>query len=139
IFVARRRLIERGVQDDCDGRNPLPIFRTRSRDNRMHANELHRWGATESVLTEATTHPNLTLARVITQERGQYTVLSAHGEHSAVVAGKLIYNTDDVTALPGVGDWVMIAGDDDLAVIQEILSRSSCIVRKAAGPTQRGQ
>lgn len=105
----------------------------------MHANDLHLWGATESVLTEASTYPNLNLARVITQERGQYTVVSAGSEHSAVVAGKLLYNTNDITALPGVGDWVMIAGDSDLAVIQEILPRTSCIVRKAAGPTQRGQ
>lgn len=105
----------------------------------MCANDLHLWGATERVLTEASSYSNLNLARVITQERGQYTVASAAAEHSAVVAGKLLYNTDDITALPGVGDWVMIAGDSDLAVIQEILSRSSCIVRKAAGPTQRGQ
>ncbi len=105
----------------------------------MPANDLHHWGATESVLTEASENPNLHLARVITQERGQYTVVSAFGEHSAIVAGKLLYNTTDITALPGVGDWVMIAGNSDLAVIQEILSRSSCIVRKAAGPTQHGQ
>ena len=105
----------------------------------MHANDLHLRGATERVLTEASAHPNLNLARVITQERGQYTVVSATSERSAVVAGKLLYNTDDITALPGVGDWVIIAGDDDLAVIQEILPRYSCIVRKAAGPTQRGQ
>lgn len=105
----------------------------------MHANELHLWGATERVLTESSAQPNLHLARVITQARGQYTVVTATSEHSAVVAGKLLYNTDDIAALPGVGDWVMIAGDDDLAVIQEILPRSSCLVRKAAGPTQRGQ
>lgn len=105
----------------------------------MHANDLHLWGATDRVLTEASLYPHLNLARVITQERGQYTVVSNSAEHSAVVAGKLLYNTDDITALPGVGDWVMIAGDADLAVIQEILPRTSCIVRKAAGPTQRGQ
>lgn len=105
----------------------------------MHANDLHLWGATERVLTEASSYPNLILARVITQERGQYTVVSDTAEHSAVVAGKLLFNTEDITALPGVGDWVMIAGDSDLVVIQEILHRSSCIVRKAAGPIPRGQ
>lgn len=105
----------------------------------MHANDLHLWGATDRVLTEASSFSNLNLARVITQERGQYTVVSETSEHSAVVSGKLLYNTEDITALPGVGDWVMIAGDTDLAVIQEILPRSSCLVRKAAGPTQRGQ
>ncbi len=105
----------------------------------MPANTLHNWGATERVLTESSSHPNLNLARVITQERGQYTVVTESGERSAVVSGKLLYNTEDITALPGVGDWVMVAGDDDLCVIQEILSRTSIIVRKAAGPTKQGQ
>lgn len=105
----------------------------------MHANDLHLWGATDRVLTESSAHPNLNLARVITQERGQYTIVTASGDRQAVVTGKLLYNTDDITTLPGVGDWVMVAGDDDLCVIQEILPRSSCIVRKAAGPTKHGQ
>lgn len=105
----------------------------------MHTNNLDSWGATDRVLTLSAEHPNLRLARVITQERGQYTVVSSAGEHQAVVAGKLLYTTDDITALPGVGDWVMIAGDGDLSVVQEILPRSSCIVRKAAGPTKQGQ
>lgn len=105
----------------------------------MHAADLHLWGATDRVLTHSAEHPHLQLARVITQERGQYTVISATGDRSAVVAGRLLYSTDDITALPGVGDWVMIAGDDDTAVIQETLPRTSCIIRKAAGPKPRPQ
>lgn len=105
----------------------------------MLANRLHHWGATDRVLTESSAHPNLNLARVITQERGQYTIATENGDRQAVVAGKLLYTTEDITALPGVGDWVMVAGDDDLCVIQEILSRTSTIVRKAAGPTKQGQ
>lgn len=105
----------------------------------MLANDLHPWGVTERILIESSAHPNLNLARVITQERGHYTVVSAFAEHQAVVAGKLLYNTSDLVSLPAVGDWVMIAGDDDLAVIQTVLTRTSCIIRKAAGPVQRGQ
>lgn len=105
----------------------------------MHANDLQLWGATDRVLTESSAHPNLNLARVTTQERGQYTVITASGDRQAVVSGKLLYNTDEIISLPGVGDWVMIAGDDDLCVIQEILPRTSCIVRKVAGREQRGQ
>lgn len=104
----------------------------------MHANSLSLWGATDRILTQASAHPNFQLARVITQERGQYTVVSETGDHQAIVPGKLLYNTGDVTSLPGVGDWVMIA-DGDIAVIQSVLPRVSCIARKAAGPTKQGQ
>lgn len=105
----------------------------------MHATDLSLWGANDRVLTLSTQYPQLHLGRVITQERGQYTVVGATGERAAVVAGKLLYNTDDIAALPGVGDWVMFAGVDDQAIIQEILPRSSAIVRKAAGPKRRPQ
>lgn len=99
----------------------------------MHANDLHLWGVNENIQSHADSYPDLTLARVVTQERGQYLVVSETAVGSAVVSGKLMYNTDDIAALPGVGDWVLVAGDEDLAVIQEILPRSSCIVRKSAG------
>lgn len=105
----------------------------------MHAPDLSLWGANDRVLTLSAQHPHLHLGRVITQERGQYTVVGPSGDRPAVVSGKLLYNTDDIAALPGVGDWVMLAGDADQAVIQEILPRSSAIVRKAAGRTPRPQ
>ena len=105
----------------------------------MQNTALHSWGATDSVLANAATYSDLNLARVVIQERGQYTVVTDHGEISATVAGKLLYNTDEITALPGVGDWVVVAGDSDLAVILEILPRSSYIMRKIAGKEKRGQ
>lgn len=105
----------------------------------MQNTALLSWGATDSVLSDSEQFPNLKLARVVIQERGQYIVVTDRGEIPATLAGKLLYSTDEITALPGVGDWVMVAGDDDLAVILEILPRSSCIVRKAAGPQKRAQ
>lgn len=105
----------------------------------MHVQSLTLWGASDRVLTLASDQPHLHIARVITQERGQYTVATATAERPAVVSGKLLYNTEDLTTLPGVGDWVLLAGDDDLGVIQAVLPRTSCIVRKAAGTIPRGQ
>ena len=100
---------------------------------------LSLWGATGSVLSARDSQPHFSLGRVITQARGQYTVVTESGEIPAVPSGKLLYGTADVTTLPGVGDWVLLAGDDRLGVIQEVLPRTSCIVRKAAGREQRGQ
>lgn len=105
----------------------------------MPNGNLKLWGAAERHLELASENPSLQLARVISQERGQYTVASESAEHQAVLSGKLLYQSDEIAALPAVGDWVQVAGDDDLVVIQQILPRSSCIVRRAAGPVKRAQ
>ncbi len=105
----------------------------------MQNTALLPWGVTDSALSVNQSQPELSLGRVITQERGQYTVITVSGERASVPSGKLLYNTADITTLPGVGDWVLLAGDDQLGVIQQVLPRTSCIVRKAAGPQQRGQ
>ncbi len=104
----------------------------------MQNSSLLSWGANDSVLS-AQRQSDLNLARVITQERGQYTVVTESGERPAVLSGKLMYNTADITSYPGVGDWVLLAGDDQLGVIQDVLPRTSCIIRKVAGTEQRPQ
>lgn len=105
----------------------------------MPATALRAWGVSESALNLAVTHPNLTLARVTTQERGQYGVVTETGDQPAVLAGKLLYTTDDYAELPAVGDWVLLAGDDQMGVIQQVLPRTSLLVRKVAGSEQRAQ
>lgn len=104
----------------------------------MHESNLLPWGANDSVFS-AQHQSTLIPGRVITQERGQYTVVTESGELPAVLSGKMLYNTGDITTFPGVGDWVLLAGDDHLGVIQDVLPRTSCIVRKVAGTEQRGQ
>lgn len=105
----------------------------------MPITTLEPWGLTESLKQLAERQPNLTLARITSQERGQYTVVSPTGERPAVVAGKFLYDVTDHQSLPAVGDWVLLAGDDDLGVIQEVLPRRSTLARKVAGPEQRAQ
>ncbi|MCA9834288.1 MAG: ribosome small subunit-dependent GTPase A [Thermomicrobiales bacterium] len=105
----------------------------------MLSNPLLLWGATERHLTLASDNSSLHLARVIAQERGQYTVITEAGERSAVLSGKMLYDTTDISTLPGVGDWVLLAGDADLGVIQQILPRTSMIARKAVGMPPRPQ
>ena len=105
----------------------------------MPTGNLTPWGADQRLIDLSATQPALKLARVIAQERGQYTVVSAFGERPAVLSGKLLYASVDIASLPGVGDWVLLAGDADTAVIQQILPRSSTIARKTAGREKRPQ
>lgn len=105
----------------------------------MPIGNLTSWGATERHLTLAADNPSLQLARVISQERGQYTVITENGERPAVLSGKLLYDTTDISSLPGVGDWILLAGDADLGVVQRILPRTSIIARKAVGMPPRPQ
>ena len=104
----------------------------------MHQSNLLPWGANDSVFS-AQHQSTLNPGRVISQERGQYTVVTESGEIPAVLSGKMLYNTADITSFPGVGDWVLLAGDDQLGVIQDILPRTSCIIRKVAGTEPRAQ
>ncbi|MCO5216744.1 MAG: ribosome small subunit-dependent GTPase A [Thermomicrobiales bacterium] len=105
----------------------------------MQSHNLHLWGATERQLTESASQPHLHLARVITQERGQYTVVTESGERTAMLSGKFLYATEDISTLPAVGDWILLAGDDDMGVVQQVLPRTSLIARKAVGMPPRPQ
>lgn len=105
----------------------------------MRTTHLSKWGVTERLTSLASNQPNLRLGRVITQERGQYTVVTDAGEQPASVAGKFLYDAEDFAALPAVGDWVLLAGDDTLGVIQDVLPRTSAIARKIAGSQRRPQ
>lgn len=105
----------------------------------MQSINLHLWGATERQLTESSSQSHLHLARVITQERGQYTVVTAAGERTAVLSGKFLYTTEDISALPAVGDWILLAGEEDMGVVQKVLPRTSLIARKAVGMPPRPQ
>lgn len=100
---------------------------------------LSSWGLSPEIRDLATESQSLTIARVTEQARGQYRVVTDQAEQPAVVAGKIMHLTDDPVAFPAVGDWVLVAGDDDLAVIQEVLPRQTCIVRKAAGTSRDAQ
>lgn len=78
-------------------------------------------------------------ARVVEEQRGMYRIVTAGGELRAEIAGRL--RQAPYGGLPAVGDWVAVqrAGDDDGAVIQEVLERRGKISRKVAGRTTREQ
>lgn len=73
------------------------------------------------------------VGRVIAEHKGRYDVRTEEGEISSEVTGKILYEADDRSSFPCVGDWVVVKGFDDKYKIESILPRSSALQRKAAG------
>lgn len=82
----------------------------------------------------------LVLARVATAQRDLYCLYledgSAHGEPS----GKLYYRTPGRSSLPVTGDWVAarMVGPGQ-ALVEAVLPRRTCLVRRAAGSRDEEQ
>lgn len=75
-------------------------------------------------------------ARVTSQHKNLYRLLSERGELLAQVSGKLHYQADHIADFPAVGDWVVISySDENTAVIHAILPRQTKFSRKVAGKT----
>ena len=72
-------------------------------------------------------------ARVAIAHKGSYSVMTARGEMPGVVTGRLSFEASSGADLPAVGDWVVVAISDDLAVIHAVLPRKGVFSRKVAG------
>lgn len=71
-------------------------------------------------------HDNCIAGRVSAQHRGEYDVLTEHGELRARVAGRLRHEASSGADLPAVGDWVALSD----AVIHAVLPRRTAFARK---------
>ena len=81
----------------------------------------------------ASLHPDLTPARVISQERGMYRIQTAEGSMNASVSGKFQFESRSPSAFPAVGDYVMAdLSDPDTVVIHAILPRKTLFLRQTA-------
>jgi ribosome biogenesis GTPase len=80
-------------------------------------------------------------ARVITEDRGAYGLVSQWGEMRGEIRGRMRYEAAGRGDLPAVGDWVVVQVDDDrrLALIRDILPRKSRFSRKVAGSRSEEQ
>ena len=94
-----------------------------------------QYGLTHPLERSAEQYADLTIARVLSQEKGFYRLVSAQGEKWAEVSGKFLYGVQAKSDYPAVGDFVMADWNRNggSAVIHHILPRKSCFVRKAAG------
>jgi ribosome biogenesis GTPase len=74
-------------------------------------------------------------ARVVEEQRSAYRVAGEAGEMPAVAAGHLRHVARERSALPAVGDWVLLEESQGggPAVIHEVLPRKSKFSRKLAG------
>ncbi len=105
-------------------------------------NQLIRYGANERCLAEATLYPGLFPARVVSQYKDLYKIVTEAGECPAEISGKFRYETTRLSEYPAVGDFVMvdrIRGDSGNAIIHKVLTRKSVFERVAVGDEHQTQ
>jgi ribosome biogenesis GTPase / thiamine phosphate phosphatase len=75
-------------------------------------------------------------ARISSENKGSYMIMTEHGELYAKVSGKYHHTTQKKTDFPVVGDWVTVKSssiEGDTAIIHSLLSRKTVISRKVPG------
>ena len=87
---------------------------------------------------ENLSNPELIPARIISQHKNSFRIMTDRGEFEAVISGKLYFSRQSET-FPAVGDWVAVRppGGGDIAPIEELLPRKSQFSRLAAGGNGR--
>lgn len=99
-------------------------------------NQLIRYGAKERHFAEAVLYPQLRLARVVSQYKDLYKIVTEQGECLAEVSGKFRYEAERLSEFPAVGDFVMADRLEDIsgnAIIHHVLRRKSVFERAAVG------
>lgn len=86
-------------------------------------------------------YADLTIGRILSQEKRLYRVISEHGEQFGETSGKFRYEAKSVSDFPAVGDFVMLDCNQirDHAIIHHVLPRKSVFIRKAAGTAHKEQ
>jgi len=105
-------------------------------------NNLIKYGASESFIAQAALYPDMELARIISQYKDLYKIMTESGERLAEVSGKFQYQTKLICQYPAVGDFVMIDLSDAQsgnAIIQKVLTRKSVFERTAVGVIKQTQ
>jgi len=76
------------------------------------------------------------IGRVISEHKERYTIRTDTGEREAEITGTMRFTAQDREDFPAVGDWVAVMPyENDFAIINSILPRSSIIKRQAVGQT----
>lgn len=96
------------------------------------------YGLNDKFINESKLY-NLSVGRIISQDKGLYKAVTENGEFKAQISGKFRYNAVNISDYPAVGDFVMLDENDGNAVIHYILKRKSAFIRKAAGTSNNDQ
>ena len=89
---------------------------------------LHDFGWDDAFAVSLQPHDNCIPARVSAQHRGEYDVLTEHGELRVRLTGRLRHEAASAADLPAVGDWVALREE----TIHAVLPRRSAFARKVA-------
>jgi len=101
---------------------------------------MKNYGLSERFINESGLYENLTIGRIISQDKGMYRAVTENGEKKAQVSGKFRYNAVSSSDYPAVGDFVMLdENEDGNAIIHHVLTRKSVFIRKAAGTSNESQ
>ena len=89
----------------------------------------------------ASEYPDLTLGRIVLQEKGLYHIVTEGGcRLPAEVSGKFRFEASVPSDFPAVGDYVMAdTNNGDTAIIHHVLHRRSIFLRRAAGTSNTEQ
>ncbi len=93
------------------------------------------WTAARDVEFLALRPEGMEPARVATEDRGIYQVVSGQGQLSATIPGRFSHQAAHASDLPKVGDWVAITRlpGEEKALIKRILKRHTQLARKVPG------
>lgn len=98
------------------------------------------WDAWFQARFDRLADPELQPARVVSESRDRYALLTASGPMDAQLAGKFRHEARHRGDLPAVGDWVAIRPfSDKEGLIHAVLPRRSTFSRKAAGTGSQEQ
>ncbi|MRS11876.1 MAG: ribosome small subunit-dependent GTPase A [Actinobacteria bacterium] len=82
--------------------------------------------------------PSLAAGRVLRSDRGFVFVLTTNGIVVVKPATRLVKSARD-GGMPVVGDWVLLGGDATERLVEHVLPRTTCIVRRDPGRAARLQ
>ncbi len=101
---------------------------------------LEDWGWDERWAAEFSAGPGggLLPARVVSEHRGAYSLITAQGELRARLPGAMRHKSVERSSLPAVGDWIGVERlpGERSSVVRRVLPRRTKLSRKASGEHQ---
>ena len=106
-----------------------------------HSINIKKYGFSEIFSSKLSQDSPLEPARVLSQEKGFYRIITDKGEKLAEVSGKFRFQATASSEYPAVGDFVLVNWNEsgNSAIIESLLPRKSAFIRKAAGEPQQEQ
>ena len=68
---------------------------------------MKKYGLSDKLQNIASEYEGLIVAKILSQEKGLYRLVSSNGEKFGEISGKFYYEVNKKSEFPGVGDFVM--------------------------------